>query len=363
MRRFAVGMLCAMVIAGCQLSRRLGPIQLLPFATFGASSGPGVLSSGPVVSPPLPDGDRVLIPHGSGSVTLPLVYSAGGRYVGTLVGGSDTATNFQHPVFARLGPGDSLWVFDAANRVLVFDASRRYVRTVTLPIAPWDAVILRDGRLLVTSADAGAPLPAFLIDRNGHTVRLIGGADPTAADIKAPRNVVLGPDGTVWTVPTAFRWRLEHWDTTGTLIKVLQDPAPRWFTPYDNFQSGSPRQAPSSQLLNAWFDAAGRLWVVGRRADPHWYRGFSGAHQTADDAVAVITDPDRAYDTMLQVIDPSTGRELAETRLDASYTSVVEPGVLVHVQTASSGWKTAQLVRINFDSARVQHLAQGATTN
>ncbi len=347
--RAAFGVCCAIAVAGCGLSRHIGPLQLVPLATLGATSGPGVIASDPVVSPRLANGVRVLIPAGTGGETAPLVYGGDGRFLGALQASTDTTTGFHRPLFSRVGSGDSLWVFDAADRALVFGPARNYVRTVPLPVSPWDAVMLRDGRLLVTSSDAGHPLPVLLLDATGHVVRQIGAADSAALAIKAPRQIVVGPDGTWWTMPTAFRWQFEHWDTTGASIGVLAQPEPKWFTPYDALRSGSVSRPPPPVLIDAWFDGLGRLWVLGRVADPHWSRGFAPSRDTAADAVSVITDPDRAFDTMVQVLDPATDREITETRLDASYTSGVEPGVLLRVLNTRSGWKQAQLVRIRFD--------------
>ncbi len=361
--RGPLGALCTIAIVGCGLSRHLGPIQLIPLATLGATSGPGVIANDPVVSAGLRSGVRVLIPAGTGGETTPLVYAGDGRFLGTLEATTDSASGFRRPVFTRVGPGDSLWVFDAADRVLVFGPGRNYVRTVPLPVSPWDAVILRDGRLLVTSSDAGHPLPALLLDATGQVVREIGSADSAALAIKAPRHIMIGPDGTWWTMPTAFRWQFEHWDTTGAAIGVLAEPAPGWFLPYDTLHSGSVSQSPSPMLVDAWFDDVGRLWVVGQVADRHWSRGFAPSHDATADAVAVITDPDRAFDTMMQIVDPVTDKELAETRLDASYTSGVEPGVLLRVLNTRSGWKQAQLIRVKLDTAAASQLVRASAVN
>jgi hypothetical protein len=341
---------CALALTACGIARQLGPIQLVRMGAIGATEGAGAMASAPQVSAPLPGGARVLIPAGA---TPPLVYAANGQFLGNLDAGTDSSDTFDQPVFVRLGPGDSIWVFDAGERVLVFDPDRKFVRAVPLPVAPWDAVVLPDGRILVTTADAGHPLPALLLDDSGRVVRQIGAADTAAMAIQAPRHIFLGPDGSWWTMPTAFRWQLEHWDTLGQSLGTLKEPHPRWFAPYDKLQAGSVSQPPSPTLSDAWFDNHGHLWVMGEVADSQWSKGFGPPPPNdSDDQRAVIIDPDRAFDTMLEAIDPTTDSILAQTRLDASYVSAVEPGVLLRVIDTKAGWKRAVLMQVRFDDRK-----------
>ena len=153
--------------------RQLASIRLEPLVTFGADSGIGAIATEPRVSALHPGGFRIVIPAaGAGSVaTAPLVYSGDGTFLGTLSGGERPDEQFQVPLFARFGPGDSIWVFDGAGRALIFGPDRHYARTVSLPVTPWDALVLTDGRMLVSPADANRPLPLLLLDPSGRVIR------------------------------------------------------------------------------------------------------------------------------------------------------------------------------------------------
>lgn len=337
-------LLAVLLLAGCG-DRDLAPIRLEPMMTIGSDSGPGVMATFPRVSARHPLGYRIAVPQPGSVPALPLVFDDSGRYLATLADPSDSTGAFVEPLFARLGAGDSVWIFDGARRVLVFSPDRRPVRTVALPVAPWDAVILPGSRIALTPATFGAPLPWLLLDGEGRTIREIGEPDST---IPTPRRIIAGLDNTVWTLAMTHQWRLEHWDLDGNLLARLTAP-PSWFVPHDELRAPSPEQAPLPAVQDGWVDTAGRLWVVGKVADANWQDGIGATI----DGASPISDPDRAYDTVVDVLDPVTGAVIAEGRFDPAYPFMAEPGVLMRVITGESGWHRAELARVLVDTARL----------
>jgi len=338
-----------LLTCGCQAGRDLAPVRLEPVVTLGTDSGNGSITTSPRVSALHPRGFRIVIAAASGVTTVPSVFAANGPYLGSLRGGPDTNQQFQSPLFARFGPGDSIWVFDGSGRALVFDAERRFVRAVPLPTSPWDALVLADSRMVVAPASADRPMPLLLLAANGDLVREIGRADSTGAAVPATRWIVGADGGTFWSMPTQFRWRLEQWDTSGTSLKVTER-APAWFPEYAHLLPASHDHAPQPAVQGAWLDPAGRLWVLGVVADAHWSDGLSAGR--AGQGSDVILDPDHAFDTVLEAIDVATGQVVATARLDPFYSAAVDAGVILRVRERTGGSKRLELVRVVFDSTR-----------
>lgn len=345
-RGLMLGIATALAASCGQPARELAPIRLERVVTIGADSGAGAMVTVPSVSADHPGGYRIVVPAASAMSVLPLVYDDSGHYRGPLYAGTDDQ-QFQTPLFTRIGPGDSLWVFDASQRAFIFDPTRHFIRSISLPASPWDAQILPDGRVLISPANADHPLPLQLLTGTGVLVRTIGDAD--SALVHAPRWLVPDRDGTFWTMPTQFRWRLEHWDTAGARVGVVERH-PSWFPRYARALPVTTGQPPQAAVLGAWLDGSRRLWVLGSTADSHWRTGLGASHRGQHDQV--IVDPDKVFDTVIEAIDPVSGRTLAITRVDQAFQSVAEPGIIMRAGDARGGWKTAILMRVILDGDR-----------
>jgi hypothetical protein len=334
-------------LACADSDRGVAPIRLEPLMTLGSEVGDGALATWPRVSARHPLGYRVLVPQPGSVPALPVVYDDSGRFVATLGTRGEGPDNFVEPLFARIGPGDSIWVFDGALRVLVFSPERQFVRSIPLPVSPWDAVVLTGGRIAVTPAVFGEPLPWLLLDGDGTVLRRVGESDPL---VPSPRRIVAGRNGTVWTLAMTHRWRMEEWDLEGNRITELTT-APEWFTAHDALTAPGPDRPPQPAVQDGWIDTDGRLWIVGKAPDPNWREGVG----PPVDGASPITDADRAYDTMVEVRDGATGALLAEARFDGAYPFIAEAGVLMRVRTTPAGWHVAELARVLVDNGRVDN--------
>lgn len=330
---------CSLLLlaVGCQ-GPELGSMRLEQVAALGDSSGPGAIPTWPRVSARHPSGFRIAVPQPGTAALEPMVYDDGGNYLGVL-DASMARAGFVQPLFARIAPDQTIWVFDGAARALIFDATRKYVRTIALPIAPWDAAILPDGRLAVTSSSYSSPLPWLMLRADGTEIRRFGEGTES---IPSPRRILAGRNGTVWTLTMTHRQRLEHWDTTGTLIAAFE-PTAAWFTPYERVEPPSADIAPQGSVQDGWIDADGRIWVVGKAADANWVDGLGASIAGA----TPILKPDRAYDTVVEVHDPRTGEVIHSARLDGSYPFVAGEGMLMRARVIEGGWFRAELAAIS----------------
>jgi hypothetical protein len=331
---------------GCgEGERRLAPIRLDSLLTIGATSGEGVMMSWPRVSPQLPNGTRILVPQPGGVSALPAVFGDDGGFLGTIGTEGDEPGEFRGAIFARVGPGDSIYIFAENPRAVVFSAGRAYGRTVPLPMGIWDALVLPDQRIVLTSPMNERPLPFLLLDPQGTLIRELGGSDSASLAVKSPRWLARGDDGGYWTMPMQFRWRLEHWDSTGALIGAIERN-PAWFQRYQQMLALTHTQAPQPTVQAFWIDSIGQLWVLGRTADPAWASGLGPVRFGVAGAIAPILDPDKVYDTVIELRDATTGALISEARFDVSYPFMVEPGVVMRVLNTPEGWKRAELMRV-----------------
>ncbi len=344
MRRCCSAIALTTALAGCRgFGRDLSPIRLEPIVTLGATSGDGAIATTPTVSAHHPGGFWIVTPAASAIGTLPLIYGDDGKYLGALHGDSTLASSMTGPKFARLGPGDSIWMFDNSGRVLVFGPQRNFVRSVMLPDAPDAAEILPDNRIVVSRG--GDPV-LRLYGANASPVRVIGPENPATVRLKGLPIVFGFRDGALFT-SSPFDHSIEQWDTGGDLRRTIdmhfdRTPRPVAASHDWNWVRSHP---PLTIVMPRWIDAVGRVWLVGQIPDRHWQQALRSADSSAQ--FPLPADVDTYHDTIIEVRDLETGRVIAAARFDPLY-QFVEPGVLAHVIRTSAGWYQVELVRIVF---------------
>ena len=115
MIRRVIAALALLAAWGCD-GAELGPFRLTPFAWLGADSGAAAIPTWPQVSARHPAGYRVVVPQPGSSGFAPLAFDDGGNFLGVLDPGDRAAEGFERPLFARVAPDGTVWVFDAARR-------------------------------------------------------------------------------------------------------------------------------------------------------------------------------------------------------------------------------------------------------
>lgn len=223
----------------------------------------------------------------------------------------------------RVGPGGMLHVFDRGNlrRTTLDPTSGEVVATTRIPAGPHDALVFRGDSVLVnavvrTQESLGYPL--HLVDAGGGVLRSFGLDRPVHrpdAMVLNWRRLVTSTDSTFWAAHTN-RWRLEEWTLDGRMLRVLQyaeDPPhlPAWFQPVGTL---SP-DPPHPRLTGLEQDPYGRLWLLTLVPAATWASplvertGRTGPY-------CDILDRDRAWDTIVEVVDPESGHLLAKHRFD-----------------------------------------------
>lgn len=159
-----------------------------------------------------------------------------------------------------------------------------------------------------------AGYPVHTADSTGTILQSFGTDTPQhRPDLRLITTRMIGPapDGLIWTAAPG-RYVLEKWDpVTGTKharIEVDSD----WFEASVHLWKSGER--PHDVITALWEDEDNRVWVVFRTADEQWVPPAPSGdrdHRPSDPA-----DADRDYDTVIEVIDVTSGQVIASQRFD-----------------------------------------------
>lgn len=247
--------------------------------------------------------------------------------------------------FGRRGHGPGEWgsvgqLLSSTNAVYVHDIGRarihvldhefRRIGEFALPYTRLGGSAQVVGDTLIVFSQAALPAPELmgvlyhLVDMDGRHVRSFGETDgpvdPWSAEEHA-RRIHYAGHGILWAVSVRIqegRYRLERWSLeTGRLLGrwVREGPGLRPPESLGAVPEGLLPPSPSVRYLTT--DGNGLLWVFSTVPVPDWQDGMT---RTTDGAGWRMDDPNRVYDTVIDVIDPAKGQLLATRRFEGSAT-------------------------------------------
>ncbi|MGQ0764588.1 MAG: 6-bladed beta-propeller [Gemmatimonadota bacterium] len=291
--------------------------------------------------------------HAGGSL---LVFDSGGKFLRRVTReGSGPGESRSLGAFA-IGPGDSIWLADALNmRVNVYDPEYRFVRSTHSPGAA-----LAHG-LLVTPSWIIANGTIRSSDRLGYALHFFG------PDLKLARSADLDPVGYRPELdrktlrPMAPRrsggfWAAEHgayrihrYDDAGESVETLFRRV-SWFEPHD---PGPQRDVSAAKtLIHAIHeDDDGLLWVLMSTSDTRNWRSAIRPPGTVTrggraSPYAVITDVNRFYDSIVEVIDPMNGTIVRTARFDVPMHIIAGEREFVSEEVDADGRIFARIWRV-----------------
>jgi len=136
-------------------------------------------------------------------------------------------------------------------------------------------------------------------------------------------------------------WEIERWDSTlRVTLRIVRNPA--WFQPYAQPHHLSPDSAPPPQLLAVIEDTAmGLVWSIARVPSTRWQSAGVTARVTPDGRrFYAPLHPDRLYQSLIEVLDPSKARVVARLRINATLVRLVPGGIAIGVRRSSRGTVT-----------------------
>ncbi len=240
---------------------------------------------------------------------------------------------------------DTLVVFDLGNgRASTISPTLKQVRQFSITHPVTSASFLPTGHIVANIHFADSPrvgVPVHVIDRNSGTILAsFGRDDDETFDSRAAwagwREIAVSPAGTIWTA-RRNAYRLEEWDAHGRKLRSLERRV-NWFVPYSVRTRLSPTEAPQPHVERIHMDSDGRLWVfiavpaadwrrsvVARRPSPGILPGFEPVSLSG------------IYDTIVEIIDTSSGSVIASARLADYAWGMLSDGLIYSDAQAEDG--------------------------
>jgi hypothetical protein len=321
--------LAACLAAACRNTGEHPAERIVLDTVVRLQTGPG---AGELPLPPLcvvaiPDGGYLAIVDGvtgRSDVELRNQYDAAGHYTGSLGRAGDGPGEFRRVVAAAGFAGDSIYIWDRQRRLMtVLDHAGRQVRTFSVSADGFQLVAAADGHFVLDGYAAGGnysePLNGFASD--GKLIAAFGEVAPRERFAPGPpveRRVASDGHGGWWTARAAYRYELEHWDSTLTRRMQLL-PSADWFPPQRDLESPTHGEEVLSVLRPGirWLevDSTGRLWIGGAAPVP-------GAQAAVDACVhgggrpfeCALERTASSFTTVVEVRSPSDGHLLASVR-------------------------------------------------
>lgn len=318
-------------------------ISVRSVLSFGDEDGEGALPKPPRVAP-APAGSWMVTLWGGSTDGLPRIFDRSGRFLATVGAVGAGPSEFQVPG-AMIRSGDSVFVFDnGLLRAQVVLPPRTIVRTVPWSAPPSEIIELRDGTFVQSRSGDGSGYALQHVSRAGVVLAAFGARARARFEVNAER-LALSPDGSFWSVPLRRELKLQHWTRPGVLSAEVIVETPL-YPPYEQFQSADESRPPSPTVVGIWIDSTS-AWLALEVADANWRDGYGAvAVGEAGRRYLPLSNPDRAFDTLILRVDHSDGSVLAERRLDSWLPQLVMPEVLASHTETEDGWYRAHLWQI-----------------
>lgn len=216
------------------------------------------------------------------------------------------------------------------------------------------AAVLTDGTIVVSGrvADPARIGKAFhIFDAVGNQVGSYGFAETAVIPGESGFDynwVTKAADGGFWSVTHRNAYTIAKWRRDGTMQRRLEVPSAHVGVGKPSTMGFSRERPTDPYVRSISEDAEGRLWVETVVADKNWRRGVV-FHSERPGELGLLPDfinLDRAYDTVIDVIDPATSRLVASQRFDEAYSLLIGSSMIGHPIIQPDGTYQVKLVRL-----------------
>lgn len=253
------------------------------------------------------------------------VFDPDGRLISEIGRSGEGPGEFISSTLTYVKRGDSLYAFDMGTRRLtVFSPQYDVVRTGAVQVIPVDGFFDEQGYMTVSSigrSPASFGYPLHRLSGDGELLHSFGG---DYSGISRRNRSLLGRSispretGGLWAAHK-LNYDIEEYDRSGNHVRTVRR-RPSWFpdTAVEPLLPSSPSDPPPfAQIYGVQEDDAGMLWVLVWLPASDWR-----------DALAEENPPPTAFwDTVIEVIDPRSGRVITRRRIDATALGFSADGV------------------------------------
>lgn len=224
---------------------------------------------------------------------------------------------------------DGYLIYDVAqSRLTWVDEGFHFRRSVPATFSAWRMFMLPDGRAVMnTLVPEHAPAGHMLHVRplEGPTHAAFGGqgrpVDMRRDRASLSRVITVDSEGNIWSAMTND-YRLTRFSPAGDTLSAFEYERD-WFDPWTarNMPNDLRSGPPSTFTQDALIDADGLLWLVFHEAARDWRQAVTEA-----DSPTGYPDRRRMWDTVIEVIDPSSGGLVASARYPEALMAVGASG-------------------------------------
>ena len=118
----------------------------------------------------------------------------------------------------------------------------------------------------------------------------------------------------------------------GGKIEQTLTRSPEWFRPHLRGGRPDPALPPAPTLRAVREDTDGRLWLLSAVADARWRSALGSSPEGV-----TYSDPNRYFDSIVEVVDPRRGEVLATLRMDQFLTEMPRAGEAAYFHEDLSG--------------------------
>lgn len=293
-------------------------LHISEIAVLGDAEGPGILKGHVVEARRDSRGRYYLLEHISQSIP---VFGPEGRHLTTIGREGQGPGEFRNVSDIVIGEGDTLYAFDQMNGTLsVFDPDYAFTRSARLQIRPTMFIEpVSRGRFIISSwvrTPERIGFPLHLVDPEGRVEASFGSERGEFRPGQvSPVNLAVADSGQVW-AGHSHRYSVKLWHAfEGRKLRELRREVD-WFPPGSPAEPLTADRPPPPRLTALGDDGRSRLWTKVSVADPQWREAVEMA---GDGAHVEVTDPVQYNDTVIEVLDSTTGEALARFKFDRGF--------------------------------------------
>lgn len=314
-------------------------IDVVPIWTIGDAADPVLFRGRPSATT---DGRGITYVYVVGATDHEVVIiGKDGRFQGVLGRFGSGPGEFRSVNGLTTLPGDSVLLIHEGRIATVYSPGGEFVRRFTLHAAPQNRVIVLSHDRLAFSIHPGTQPegPIQLVSGEGELTATIGQPNVTRS-ITGRRALAPGTSGTALWAAEVNNYRIEHVALDGTILSEFAVvPTHTFYMPpvrlggefADTTITAAPASSkgpsfsvgpgvprpPTARIAGLQEDDEGFLWVAIHAAahDFMEVRMPDGPRNHAEGRPIPLSVDDQRYATVIDVLDPQTGRRIASTRV------------------------------------------------
>jgi hypothetical protein len=198
---------------------------------------------------------------------------------------------------------------------------------------------------------AGMPQPLHVLQLDGTITNSFGAERlEQLMQVYGPHPVLFtrhatpNPDGGFWSVPlNEYRIELRSYD--GSVIQVVERQ-PSWFPRWEMQPQVSPDQPPVPRVGGIAATPEGNLIVLILVPADDWREALGEGRPGRDGTMFYRWDPMRAYDTVIEYIDPRAGQLLTAHKIPFMLNGLLDSGTVYAYAEDESGNPRIDLYRL-----------------